>query len=192
MIILDLGSGNTCCNDIGYACRMIREIFDSVGSKGIIIKWQLFKQVGKNTPLSLEVFERAYYYAQSLGFQTTASVFDIESLSYLLTFNVPFIKISNNFAPTELMEELLKDHKIVRSGTDLCCISKYPATKEDYENTFKSAQLKKGISDHTSNFDLYKKYRPEIYECHVKLDDSIGLDAGSFARLPKQLKELFK
>ena len=192
MIILDLGSGNTTKNNISYAFRMIKEIYDSVGSKGIVLKWQLFKEAGNNISLDLEVFERAYHYGSMFGFETTASVFDEDSLDYLRTFNTPFIKISNNYEPTPNMWKKLKDHKVIRSGVDLCCVSKYPATLKDYEMTFNAEQLKKGISDHTENFNIYNKYKPKIYEVHIKLDDSTGLDAGSFARTPKQLKEIIK
>ena len=46
------------------------------------------------------------------------------------------------------------------------------------------------ISDHTTDFQLYNKYKPKIYECHYKLEDSTGLDAGEFARTPEQLAEI--
>jgi hypothetical protein len=46
------------------------------------------------------------------------------------------------------------------------------------------------ISDHTTSWDLFNKYNPEIIEWHYKLSDSIGLDAGDFARTPEQLKEV--
>ena len=89
--------------------------------------------------------------------------------------------------------------------TPLACVSKYPAKISSYEKTysrevtplidfegFEEHILKKSISDHTTNWDLYKKYRPKIYECHYKLEDSTGLDAGPFAMTPEQLLEIDK
>jgi sialic acid synthase SpsE len=191
MIIVDMGSGNTCGNSIETACSMIKALSDVDTRKHeVVIKWQLFEKAGKNIPLDLEVFERAVKYAAIFGYATTASVFDESSLDYLLTFNPMFIKISNGFKPTESMEEKMKDYKVIRSGKDLCCISEYPAKKADYESKFQPEQMKKGISDHTDSFDLFKKYSPKVYEVHFKLKDSTGLDAGDFARTPEQMKEI--
>ena len=80
----------------------------------------------------------------------------------------------------------------------LCCVSEYPATWQQYADRFTtndypggSAEwLVHGISDHTTDFTLYHKYKPEIYECHYKLEDSTGLDSGDFARTPEQLAEI--
>lgn len=191
MIIVDMGSGNTCKNSIEYACRMVKELSDVDSRKHeVIIKWQLFDKAGKNEPLNLEVFGRAFQYASCLGYATTASVFDENSLDCLLKWNPAFIKIANGYKPTESMEKKMEGYKVIRSGKDLCCISEYPAKKSDYESKFTPEQLKKGISDHTDSFDLYKKYSPKVYEVHFKLDDSTGLDAGDFARTPEQMKEI--
>jgi sialic acid synthase SpsE len=54
---------------------------------------------------------------------------------------------------------------------------------------FKHA-LNFGISDHTTDFTLWHKYHPSIIEWHFKLEDSTGLDAGSFARTPEMLEEI--
>lgn len=186
MIILDFGSGNTCKNDLDYAMRMIDELAKVDTKKQSIIKWQLFVVAGDNLPLKRTIFDKAFGYATSKGFQTTASVFDLDSFYFLSRYPVPFIKIANNCdiqLPTTI--------KILKSGKDLCCISNYPATVDEYEKAFKPAALKKGISDHTTDWTLYRKYSPAVYEVHYKLDDSTGLDAGPFARTPEQLREIF-
>lgn len=200
MIILDCGSGNTCKNSIEYACRMVKEIAEIGSSQHIVIKWQLFKRAGDNAPLSLEVFERAYIYAQIMGLRTTASVFDKYSLDYLLTFKVPFIKLANTAESRILAAEIPEDKQVIISSDNpalkpgsnfrvMYCISEYPAKAKDYVDRF-GDKLKDGLSDHTADFELFKKYQPKIYECHVKLDDSTGPDAGKFARTPEQLKEI--
>ncbi len=93
MIILDCGSGNFRGNDIGYQ----KELIESLEGKDIIIKYQLFLDAPPNTPLKREVFRRAYNYAKKKGIQVTASVFDIESLRFLQSFeDIPFIKLANS------------------------------------------------------------------------------------------------
>lgn len=191
MIIIDMGSGNTCKND----CKIIDKMIDSVAEydkkRESILKWQLFISAGNNTPLKFNKFDYAFSYAAKSGFKTSASVFDLDSLGFLLRYRIPFIKIANNC-------DLLKgctaynNIRVIKSGVDLCCVSEYPAKIEDYEKQFKPEQLKKGISDHTTDWTLYNKYKPEIYEFHFCLDDSTGLDSGDFARRPKNLKEFFK
>jgi sialic acid synthase SpsE len=197
MIIIDCGSGNSCRNSIDYACRMVKEVFD-LNLPDVVIKWQLFKHEGDNVPLSLEVFERAFHYAQIWGIATTASVFDKESLDYLLTFDIPFVKIANKLSSQILIKDIpdnlrviystdKPDFKSTRKNTDIIyCVSKYPAEEKDYDKY--GDKLKQGISDHTINFNLFKKYSPKIYECHFKLKDTIGNDAGKFARLPEDFK----
>jgi len=80
----------------------------------------------------------------------------------------------------------------------MACISDYPATLRQYEIHFeephdahKILSVKYGgISDHTIGLDLFKKYRPNIWEKHYKLSDSIGLDAGEFAITSGELAEI--
>jgi len=204
-IILDFGSGNTCKNKKDYAKKML-DIFRKVdsGKYKIIIKWQLFQKAGDNIPLQKNIFKYAHQYANSLGYECTSSVFDISSLTYLLEFNIPFVKIATNPKYDSLMKCVPKGmwiYKSILHGLGyknsaqrilyMNCIPKYPAEKKDYIDIL---EYNKGrpyyISDHTDNFDIFKKYNPEIYECHFKLKDSTGLDAGSFARTPKQLREI--
>lgn len=206
MIILDFGSGNTCRNDQNIITKMINELAEIDKKRKCIIKWQLFQNEGKNIPLSFLKFKFAYKYAAKLGFKTTASVFDLENLNLLLQYfkeEISFIKIANRPDLYWLINEIPRKIKVIISHSSLyipnkkdfnieylCCISKYSATMEEYEQIHDIKYLKKGISDHTINWDLYNKYKPKIYECHYKLKDSIGLDAGKFAKTSKQLKEI--
>ena len=207
MIILDFGSGNTCKNDPDYIIRMIDEL-DAVDSRKheVIIKWQLFnRNIGKNEVLQSWAFSHAFNYATTKGYRTTASVFDKEALKFLLGFDVPFIKLANRPDLYWLAGEVPRkislvistdkryDYNLDESVFMLHCISEYPATVEQYEREFLGEQAKylsMGISDHTTDFTLYHKYEPDIYECHYKLADSTGLDAGDFARTPEQLKKI--
>lgn len=203
MIILDFGSGNTCKNDWPYAKRMIQTLSDVDRDRKCIIKWQLFETAGDNIPLDKSLFHIAYDYAKGFGFQTTASVFDKQSLDFLLKFDIPFVKIPNRRDLDWLIGEVPRKVRGVISHTNysppshwprwdlfLCCISKYPATIDEYQSTFDEWNLKEGISDHTADWTLYNKYKPQIYECHFCLYDSTGLDSGLFARRPEQLKEI--
>jgi len=77
------------------------------------------------------------------------------------------------------------------------CVSKYPATLAEYdeilwdEDTGKRITIPySAVSDHTTDFELWHKYKPKIIEFHYKLSDSTGLDAGDFARTPEQLREI--
>lgn len=198
MIILDFGSGNTCKNRPNYIRRMITELARVRTTKEVVIKWQLFNSSVVNMRLSHRLFETAYLYAAALGFRTTASVFDQESLDYLLTFDVPFVKIANQPA-SKALETCVGSPGTLVSTNDpkddrlnvMYCISEYPADKQKYIDTF-GDKLREGISDHTTDFELYNTYQPRLYECHYKLEDSTGLDAGPFARTPKQLEEILK
>jgi sialic acid synthase SpsE len=221
-IILDAGSGNTCKNDIGYIEKMIDEVKAvDTGKHEIIFKWQLFQKAGANVPLKLACFRHAYEYAEDLGYKTTASVFDMDSLKYLLSYNVPFIKIANNRKLDWLIGEIPRKVPVyVSIGSELeyncittdleiislLCISRYPAEIQDYEKLYKrllmydlnlnmfvknpNPRKGMGISDHIIGLDLFKKYNPAIWEKHLKLPDSIGLDAGEFAITPEELREI--
>jgi len=208
-IILDFGSGNTCKNDWDYTKRMIDELKAvDTGKHEVIIKWQLFKEAGDNIPLHKSIFDLAYSYAMQLGYKTTSSVFDKESLDFLLQFDVPFIKIANNRKLDWLIGEIPRKFPIYISlGNDpdepfnekdiesLLCVSEYPATIEMYRKKFRSIDhLVKfegyGISDHTTNFGLWYRYEPRIIEWHYGLEDSTGLDAGLFMRTPVMLAEV--
>ncbi len=203
MIILDFGSGNTCKNRKLYIDKMIRKLSEIDTERKCIIKWQLFLSAGKNEPLSRHSFDYAYTKGTELGFKVTASVFDIPSMLFLQEFDIPFIKIANNeslyrkiipivSSRVPLVVSWNKNKPIADNTNIMCCVSKYPAKFEEYKETFNPNELRKGISDHTIDWRLYRKYEPEFYEVHYKLEDSQGLDAGSFARTPNQIKEILK
>jgi len=201
-IILDMGSGNTCKNNM----RTIRKMIDSLGELEldkidgeIIIKWQLFEKAGDNIPFTQ--FPYAYGYAEACGFKTTASVFDKKSLDHLLRYDIPFVKIANNkqsYEMAKLIPHNVKKYvswgagaghvKMIPGDELLYCVSEYPAKM--YQYAALNFLPGDNISDHTTNFDLYKKYQPKIIEWHYKLPESTGLDAGTFARTWKDLKLL--
>lgn len=215
-ILLDFGSGNTCKNDQKIVARMYDELADIDTRKhNVIVKWQLFKKAGDNVPLDQRAFDFACLYGQKKGYQTTASVFDLLSLKFLLQYDVPLIKIANRRDLDWLIGEVPRRVPVyVSCGTCyeaarilckdnvrvLMCVSKYPAAKKDYDDVIGALTTAEpflsgvpfgfGISDHTTNFSLWEEYRPEIIEWHYKLEDSTGLDAGPFARTPAQLKEI--
>jgi len=207
MFILDI-SANTFKNDKQIVAQMIEEIYKIDKKKHkIIFKTQLFEKAGDNIPLDYDVFEYMYKYAYTYGYEVTASVFDIPSLKFLLYHKVPFVKIANDRTKDFLIGHVPRNIQVLVSVgnateyiqmnyavTPLFSVKKYPAKLEDYENNFALLAHPKhyflGISDHTENWDLYNKYQPKIYECHYKLEDSTGLDAGPFARTPKQLAEV--
>ena len=203
MIITDFGSGNTCLNNFDYVKRMVEALamIDSHNHE-VVIKWQLFVSAGQNVPLNRGIFARAVEFAWGHGYRTTASVFDVPSLEFLLratySFDIPFVKLANNPRVQYLASRVPEGVRVIRSigskdefGPDtMCCVSEYPAEAKKYKSTFTRKQLSAGISDHTTDWALYKEYTPELYEVHFCLDDSTGLDAGPFARRPSQMREI--
>jgi sialic acid synthase SpsE len=222
-IILDMSGGNTCRNDKTIVKQMIDAIKDiDTGKHEIFLKWQLSLPDGINVPLDHDVFDYAYKYGNEQGYKTTSSVADLESLKFLLQYEVPFVKIPNcreldwliGYVPRMIQVYVsVCDAELFYDGIPsycnskkLACISQYPATIKDYEyhfefisNGFKQDKLlsgsngkefRMGISDHTIGLDLFKKYKPMIWEKHFKLPDSTGPDAGEFAITPKELKEI--
>ena len=81
----------------------------------IFIKWQLFREAGQNRPLGLQMFDYAYNYARERGYQTTASVFDLESLKFLMTYDIPFVKIANNERSADLTKYIPRGIDIITS-----------------------------------------------------------------------------
>ena len=206
MIILDFGSGNTCKNDIKIVERMIDELKAvDTGKHEVIIKWQMFGHAPPNERLMWVTFDHAYNYAKEKGYRTTASVFGMTSLQHLLQYDIPFVKIANRPDLYWLAGEVPRKIPVyvstgVQSSMDnpseyfvgdqdvlLKCVSKYPATVEDYEGRMYNIPLRY-ISDHTTDFTLWNRHPIVIIEWHYKLEDSTGPDAGEFARTPKQLE----
>lgn len=208
MFILDFGSGNTCRNDLGIIKDMINSLAEIDTKRKIIIKWQLFEKAGNNIPLERGCFSFAKGIADGLGFRTTASVFDLKSLTYLLNFDIPFVKIANRPDLYWLIGEVPRRIPVVVSVGNsyhanqfsetpfldyLCCISSYPTVILDYEIVFPKKDLKNSISDHTTDWKLFLKYRPGNYECHFCLThDSNNPDGGLFARTPKMISEIYE
>ena len=204
IFILDLSGGNICRNNYATIQWMIDEIAGVDPDRKFILKFQLFERAGNNIPLFQSCFVKAYEYAEKLGYQTTASVFDINSLNFLMNFDVPFIKIANRPELYHLIGEVPRKIPVLTSVKDqwynpidvqfsntLACVSNYPAKIEYYEKNFSVNILKAGISDHTEGWDLFEKYLPRIYECHFCLEhDNNNPDAGPFARTPEMLKKI--
>ena len=153
------------------------------------------------------LFEEAVEYGRHLGYRVTASVFDKESVEFLLGFDPPFVKIANRpylrhlakYVPRGIpivysRDGALNDIFEVPEGRFMVCVPRYPATIEDYEGLFglkNATYLKEGISDHTIGLDLWRKHKPHIYEKHFRLESSTGPDAGPWAATPNELKEVF-
>jgi sialic acid synthase SpsE len=227
-IILDISGGNTHKNNIEYAKQMIDEVVKIDTKKHeVIFKAQLSLPDGINLPLEHDVFDYIYNYCASLGYKVTSSVADLESLKVLLQYDVPFVKLPNDRKLDYLIDYIPRGMKIYisvavgsgemveRSGYYLTerylhdeladknmvfldCVSKYPASKEDYflkytnGGTYIGTEGVSGISDHTTDWELYKlvdiyDYAKSIWEVHFKLLESTGLDAGEFARTPESL-----
>jgi len=211
-IILDFSSGNTCRNDKAIVKRMIDELKAvDIGRHEIIIKWQLFKEAGANIPLEHDIFDYAYNYAKKVGYKTTSSVFDLRSLKFLLNYDIPFVKIANRRDLDWLIGEIPRkmlvyiscgkieeffNSKYQDSIRNLICVSEYPSNIEKYQNIINEIEslleckLSLNISDHTVGLDLYKRYKPRIWEKHFRLPKSTGLDAGPFAITPEELREI--
>ena len=88
MIIFEMGSADTCKNDVIQIRAMIDAIAEVDKKRESVLKWQLFLEQRFNHVQSLSkgCFGVAYLYAKNLGFKTTASVFDRSSLDFLLKY----------------------------------------------------------------------------------------------------------
>lgn len=196
--IIEMGSGNSCRNDIDTVRKMIDavDLVDS-GVHDVVFKWQLFTSAPPNRPLKREVFDYAYNYAADFGYETTASVFDEDSLEYLSKFDVPFIKIACREHLYGLVLQILTIAYVSvpepmdgrwPGAVQLCCVPEYPAELEDYEKRFPDLRY---VSDHTPGWELYWKHDPDIIEKHFVLKREAGNpDAGPFAVTPEQLSEV--
>lgn len=205
LIILDIGACNVSKGSIKYYIELIDKIYtiynNVVLDEEIIIKAQLFKKAGDNIPMKKNLFESIYRYCAKSGFKCTASVFDLESLNYLLSFNIPFVKIPCNkdlyylsdFVPNWI--PIFKSHDYRHYITDetraeirMVCIPEYPAHISEYEVI---GGLRDYVSDHTEGIELHEKYRPKVWEKHIVLHREKGnIDCGEFAILPEDLKEI--
>ena len=209
VIILDMGSGETCWNNRDDVRDMIKAVDDNDPREvEIILKWQLFRggEFSHLKALHPGIFAYAYDVARDYGYATTASVFDSQSLDFLSGFSIPFVKIA-------CVPKLRGLHGLLvgywgspvmsfAGGDDipwgqhcLCCVREYPAQVIDYTDNFTRDQLEAGISDHTDHnagCDLLFDYRPDLYETHFCLDRQTGPDTGPFALRPNQLRDMLE
>ncbi len=209
-IIIDMGSGNTCRNDKDIVREMI-DALAAVDSRQHILycKWQLFDVTPEGspkeiTPLAHAVFDFAYHYAKQKGYKTSASFFDDWSLDFLQSHDVPWLKIACRENLYKYIDNI--DHRLIVSVPSvqrmvaigeqykkdisyLMCVPEYPANQTRYKTMF-WGNLSVGISDHSPDLALFKRYQPWVYERHFKLEDSTGLDAGEFASTAKDLREI--
>jgi sialic acid synthase SpsE len=206
LVILDMGSGNTCKNSIDYAKRMVDAVATADSKKSghrVVLKWQLeLDDVGPNKHLEREVFKAAFEHAQKVGYETTSSVFDIDSLKYLIgNFAVPFVKLACDPEKYWLAKAVPPIIPVfisiaVRENLPIhCnfmhCIPKYPATLAEYEGMFADFMLRASVSDHSPGMELWRKYHPQVWEKHFVLErEESNPDAGPFAITPDQLKEV--
>ena len=210
-IIFELGSGETCKNDKDTIRRLVDSILDlDTCQHEIVFKWQLLKEVPKESPadlklLSKDAFDYAYNYIRHCGYPCTASVFDMDSLSFLLQYDIPFVKIAcrrSKYWLINMVPRKIPVYVAVKSPADvyffvkdnynvktLCCVPKYPAVSTEYETTF-GYNLSLGISDHSPDLRLFHEYHPLVYERHIKLADSTGYDAGAHASLPEAFEDI--
>jgi hypothetical protein len=210
-IIVELGSGETCLNDRAIIRRMIDSItaLDNC-THDIVFKMQLLAKIPRESPPDLKLlthqsFDYAYKYATQQGYQMTASVFDMESLDFLMQYAIPFVKIAARRSKYWLIGKVprcIPVYVSVSSPADmywlcreyfnckaLCCVPKYPATSTEYETEF-GYNLSLGISDHSENMRLFEEYHPLIYERHLRMKDSTGYDAGPHASLPEEFEAI--
>lgn len=197
--IIEMGSGNTCRNDVG----LVREMIDAVasvdsGRHTVMMKWQLFDSAPPNEPLLWRVFAYGYGYAYERGYMSTASVFDSSALVFLRHFDVPFIKIANQVALHGLAVgggtfymSYAAAGKEPACQLPMACVSEYPASVQTYEDRFTTAELKRAVSDHTVGWELYHRYQPLVIEKHFVLEHSdTNPDGGPFAVTPAELAEV--
>ena len=222
MIILDCGSGSQCNNDFDKVKKLIESAAILKSDKyDLILKWQLFDKSEELKSLAWQIFEYAYYNAKDLGLKTTASVFDEKSLSFLLQHDIPFVKLSARTDLYWLVEKIPEDIPILFSVPSfdwyqelknrikrkagfatMCCIQNYPAEEKTYKQEYDNwalghtGYLHRGLSDHTTNFNLFKEYQPIIWEKHFilkhgKTDDPYGdLFCATIEELSEVLREI--
>lgn len=210
-IIVDMGAAGICQNSKELVEQMIDAVTDIDKGRNIVyLKWQLFDKPPPGSyedlvPLSHTIFDFAFHYGAKRGYSTSASFFDDWSLGFLKLYATPWLKIACReylyayipeledrrlivSVPSPVkMDELREEYKTDMSF--LMCVPEYPATTAKYESLF-GGNLSIGISDHSPDLHLFKKWQPWYYERHFKLEDSTGLDAGKFASTAKQLKEI--
>ena len=202
LIILDLGSGNSCRNDPAYARLMVDTVIQMDKKRHqVMFKWQL----EKNDPpgqrkLERKVFAEIHAYTLRQGYASGSSVFDQESLAFLLGCGPSFVKIAcrpdlypltavvPRGIPVFLSADQREKHEFSPPATVMLCIPEYPAKLEDYE---RAGWCRNAVSDHTPLLELWRKYEPKVWEKHFVLQHSDdNPDAGIFAITPDLLAEV--
>lgn len=203
-LILDVGSGAS-LPDAATARRFVDEVAKRDGHKHeIVFKAQLFESAPPNKPLYHTVFADLYWYAESNGYKCTASVFDESSLSFLLEFDIPFVKLAcrpdlywlAGEVPRKVPVYASYDRREGYPDTSLlavswmACVREYPALPKEYGfKVFPTA-----VSDHTVGWDMFREWDAKIpkqaWEKHLKLPDTTGPDAGPWSVTPTELEEI--
>ena len=212
MIIFDIGSGNSLV-DTKTAIQVIEEVAKIDTHKHeVIFKAQLFKKAPPNIPLDHHVFLVAGAYAKLKGYEMTASVFDIESLNFLMekARDVPFVKIACRQDLYWLIGEVPRRIPVyvsIQTGkgifpdqdqwwgdevVTLCCVPEYPASIDDYPANSSSIEY----SDHTVGLELWHRDSPTIWEKHLCLKrqsnwvENKNPDAGDWCLVPSDLEQV--
>ena len=215
LIILDFGNGSEHGNDLKYIKKMIDKVIKlrAKTDKELIVKFQIWDHGNKLIDerlksTDIQIFNEAFYYGKDNGLKVTSSVFDKWSLQFVKQYDPRFIKIAcipelyyltndenSKFVVSVPNYEWANYFRLVSIPT-MYAIRKYPAFELDYIHLietlpeFDILDPAANISDHTSNFSLYKKYQPNIYECHVCLEKKEGIFDNSFVRKLDDLKEI--
>lgn len=212
-IIFDVGSASLSNNDKFYYDRlvdMLCDLFPIRYWKRVVLKAQLFVDRLWGVLLDRRVFEYFKSIAQKEGFQVTASVFDQESLEYLIEDkNIPFVKIAAIKELYPLIAKVPRKTAVVVSVTDsfewsrlqeafpdtvlMACVRQYPSLVKQYEGMFQREVLREGISDHSirdASFALFDTYNPRVYERHIALNETRKDKDRMYASYEEDIKEL--
>jgi sialic acid synthase SpsE len=198
-LILDIGSGRS-LHKIKRAEEMIRKVARMDTKKhNIVFKAQLFSSAPPNIPLEHDAFAHLYTFCAYAGYHLTASVFDLDSLRFLLNFDPLFVKIACRKDLYWLIGEVprkipvyvseYKDHpRLGYNINDLLCVPEYPASSTEYLEQM-AIHKPDGISDHTVGWGLYSKIVTQIWEKHLCPErEESNPDAGPFAVTPEELE----
>lgn len=203
-LVLDIGSGATLPD--GKACRRFVDAVKG-SDKDVVLKAQLFTDIPPNKPLDHEVFDELFIYGLEQDVAVTASVFDSESLHFLLAHQeLPFVKIAcrpdlyhlgvavprsipvyASYDVRTLEADSVPKHFDIR----LACVPEYPAPYRDYSRWVRWSSL----SDHTKGLELFEEMVWDIdelvvWEKHLcDSRDPANPDSGPFAL---QIHELDK
>lgn len=207
-IILDV-SANTTKGDIKYFVDMVEEVKRIDTKKHLIIfKTQLFKSNGpeskNNRYLQNDEFNQMFEESLKRGYMLTASVFDYESLDFLLKYRIPFVKIAcrpdlywlGKLVPTNiplyisLTANSMKHYSLFPRITPFVCVPKYPASIDDYTTNL-APVMAVSISDHTDEIVFFKS-QPHVskWEMHYVLEHDKDNPDSCVAKTPKDLEQI--